>query len=232
MDELTVVIQAGGESKRMGRPKALVPFCGAPLICRGLKRVGGIAAELIITTNDPQSFGFLCEHVTLGKLRLCSDLYEGRSALNGLYTALHFATNPYVAIVACDMIFPSAPILLAELEALMTFGADLAVPRVSHGFEPFHAVYRRETCLPLVRAALEEGNTKATVWYAQAQVIEFDRETMLDIDPRGGTLINVNTRSELDDMQARISEGTMTKADGSPESSPSSWVCDCGFDLA
>ena len=29
-----MVIQAGGESRRMGRSKATVPFCGRPLICR------------------------------------------------------------------------------------------------------------------------------------------------------------------------------------------------------
>ena len=31
---VTVVIQAGGESRRMGQSKATVPFAGRPLICR------------------------------------------------------------------------------------------------------------------------------------------------------------------------------------------------------
>ena len=220
----------------MGRSKALVPFCGAPLVCRGIKRVGSIADELIITTNDQKSFDFLCSKVRFGKLKLHADVFEKRSALNGLYTALHYASCPYVAIVACDMIFPSAPILLAMRDALEQSGADIAVPSVSHGYEPFHAVYRKETCLPLVLAALESGQTKATVWYEHARRVEFDRQKMLEIDPRGGTLINVNTRDELLDMQRRIEEGTMTKADGSessdPESSLSSWICDCEFATA
>ena len=234
MSKITVVIQAGGESKRMGSPKALIPFCGPPLICRAIKRVGSIADELIITTNDQKSLDFLCDRVAFGKLKMYGDLYEKRSALNGLYTALHYASNPYVAIVACDMIFPSSLILLAECDALIKSNADVAVPRVSHGYEPFHAVYRRETCLPLVRAALEDGQTKATIWYEHAVLIEFDRQKMLEIDPRGGTLINVNTYDELLDIQRRIEEGTMTKADGSvssdPESSSSSWVCDCNYE--
>ena len=43
LPRLTVAIQAGGESKRMGRSKATVPFCGRPLICRLVERVDPIA---------------------------------------------------------------------------------------------------------------------------------------------------------------------------------------------
>ncbi|MCL1891064.1 MAG: molybdenum cofactor guanylyltransferase [Coriobacteriia bacterium] len=217
MEKLTVVIQAGGASKRMGSPKALVPFCGAPLICRALKRLNSIADELIITTNEPESLKAVCHDTPcdfeFGPPRFCSDLFEERSALNGLHTALHYASNPLVAVVACDMIFPSAPILLLERDMLVEQGADVAVPRVSHGYEPFHAVYRRETCLPLVKAALEKGQTKATIWYEQARLVELDKQTMLEIDPRGGTFINVNTPEELAAVEQRINDGTMTKAD-------------------
>ena len=44
---LTVAIQAGGASKRMGQDKGLVPFQGQPLIMCVLNRVAGIADELL-----------------------------------------------------------------------------------------------------------------------------------------------------------------------------------------
>lgn len=229
MKALTVVIQAGGESRRMGRPKATVSFCGAPLICRGLKRVGHIADELIITSNDKDSLRFLCNNVTLGKLRLVSDLYEQRSALNGLHTALEAATNPYVAVVACDMIFASAPLLIAECEALELSGADAAVPRTSHGYEPFHAVYRREACLPMIKAALDQGQTRATVWFEQANMIEFTPAMVLHADPRGGSFVNVNTPQELADMELRILNETMTKIANLPEAIDGQ-LTTCGHD--
>jgi hypothetical protein len=34
------------------------------------------------------------------KLRMCSDVYNIRGALNGLYTALYHATNPYLVIAS------------------------------------------------------------------------------------------------------------------------------------
>jgi molybdopterin-guanine dinucleotide biosynthesis protein A len=212
MEELTVVIQAGGESKRMGTPKALVPFCGLPLICRSLSRLESVADELIITSNDPDSLHFVCvDKQNDERLKIYRDVYDVRGALNGLYTALYYATSPFVAIVACDMIFPSAPLLLAERDALIAEGADAAVPRTSHGFEPFHAVYRRETCLPAIKAALDRGETKANSWYDDVKLIEFTSEMVLEADPRGGAFINVNTPDELAAVESRIMSGEITK---------------------
>ena len=56
---VSLVIQAGGESRRMGRSKATVPFCGRPLICRLVERLAPVADELIITTNEPENLAFL-----------------------------------------------------------------------------------------------------------------------------------------------------------------------------
>jgi molybdopterin-guanine dinucleotide biosynthesis protein A len=212
MNKLTIVIQAGGESKRMGSPKALVSFCGLPLICRGLKRLGPAADELIVTSNDQESLDFLCGNVKFdNKLRMRSDVYNIRGALNGLYTALYYATNPYVGIVACDMVFPSAPLLLAERDALEKSGADIAIPVTSHGYEPFHAVYRRATCLPVVQAALLDGEIRATSWFDKVKLCGFTPAMIREADQRGGSFVNVNTPEELSAMERRVLNGEIAK---------------------
>ncbi|MDR1088241.1 MAG: molybdenum cofactor guanylyltransferase [Coriobacteriales bacterium] len=207
---LTVVIQAGGESKRMGKPKALVSFCGAPLVCRGLKRLGPIANQLIVTSNQHESLDFLCPGVTGDRLEIYADLHDVRGALNGLYTALYYARHPFVAVVACDMVFPSAALLKAEQQLLLDSEADAAVPRTSHGYEPFHAVYRRDACLPLVKEALEAGETRATSWYDKARIVELSYEDVLAADPRGGSFVNINTPEELEHIEQRVLAGEMT----------------------
>jgi molybdopterin-guanine dinucleotide biosynthesis protein A len=53
---LSLVIQAGGESRRMGQDKALMPFLGRPLIQRVAERLAPIADELIVTTNRPDAY--------------------------------------------------------------------------------------------------------------------------------------------------------------------------------
>ncbi len=48
---ITIAIQAGGRSSRMGRDKALLPLGGKPLIEHVLQRVAGLGDEVLITTN-------------------------------------------------------------------------------------------------------------------------------------------------------------------------------------
>ena len=70
----SIVIQAGGQSSRMGQDKALLPFLGEPLIQRVLDRVRPIADEILVTTNQPDSYQFL-------DVPLYTDVTPGRGAV-------------------------------------------------------------------------------------------------------------------------------------------------------
>ena len=193
---LTVVIQAGGESSRMGMDKGLLPFLGQPLVQRVLERLRPLAAEILVTTNQPQAYAFLGE-------RLQSDLLPGRGALGGLHTALSCATQPYVAVVACDMPFANPALLAAAQTALIQHHCDLSIPRTSGGLEPFHAVYRRETCLPHVQAALQAGKRRVDAWFAEVNLHVIPPEVWQSIDPQGLAFWNVNTPDELCQAEAK-----------------------------
>src|SRR4030067_1037548 len=148
---LTLVIQAGGESRRMGVDKALLPFLGPPLTLRPLNRRAALAdkadlREVLVTSNHPERFDFL-------GLTPIPDLIPGLGALGGLYTAISAARLPYVAAVACDMPFASPELFTHEIVLLHESSADAVIPRTEAGIEPFHAVYRRESCLPHIQAA-------------------------------------------------------------------------------
>ena len=196
---LTVVIQAGGESRRMGQSKATVPFAGRPLICRLIERLAPVADELVITTNEHDRLGFLAEAYPDLDIKLVGDAFDFRGALPGLYTALTAARNPYVAVVACDMVFASAALVVAESLVMAGTGADVVVPVNKHGFEPFHALYRRSGCLPAVRRALDRGDRRAQSLLEdpEVHVEEFSQKRVLEAEPHGGCFINANTPDEL-----------------------------------
>ena len=200
---VTVVIQAGGESRRMGRSKATVPFDGRPLICRLVERLAPAADELIITTNEAENLGFLAEQYPDLDIKLVSDAFDFRGALPGLFTALQAASNPFVAVVACDMVFASASLVVAESIAMAETGADVVVPVNQHGYEPFHAMYRRSGCLGAVRRALDRGEKRAQSFFDddEVTVLEFAQERVLEVEPRGGCFINANTPDELKRLQ-------------------------------
>ena len=144
---LTVVVQAGGESTRMGRDKALYPFLGEPLVARVIRRVSPLADEVLVTTNHPQEYRFL-------GLPLFSDLVPGRGALGGLYTALSAASYTLVAVVACDMPFVSSELLAFERDLLLAGGHAAVIPISQGGTEPVHAVYEQSQCLPAIEASI------------------------------------------------------------------------------
>lgn len=195
--KVTVVIQAGGESRRMGRSKATVPFGGRPLICRLVDRVSPVADELVVTTNEPDNLAFLLEEYPGLDVRLERDVCDARGALPGLYTAIEVASHPYVAVVACDMIFASPRLIAAEAEALTSSGADAVVPVNKHGYEPFHALYRKSACLPVVKAGVESGERAAQYVVRHVSVREFPQSEVLAAEPMGGCFVNANTPEEL-----------------------------------
>ncbi|MCL1799631.1 MAG: molybdopterin-guanine dinucleotide biosynthesis protein B [Eggerthellaceae bacterium] len=194
---LSVVIQAGGESRRMGQSKATVPFAGRPLICRLIERIAPVADELLITTNEAEHLAFLEEVYPHLGIRLVPDICDCRGALPGLYTALRSAGNPFVAVVACDMVFASPALVVAEAVTMKEAAADVVVPVNQHGFEPFHATYRKDTCIPAIEKMLEGGDKRAQAFFNEVRVVEFPQAKVLEAEPMGGCFINANTPEEL-----------------------------------
>jgi molybdopterin-guanine dinucleotide biosynthesis protein A len=178
----------------MGQDKALLPFLGQPLIVRVLERIKPLADEILVTTNRPQAYQFL-------GLPLYHDQQPGRGALGGLYTALNAASHPLVAVVACDMPFVSADLLSAMRDALLATQADIAIPITDEGAEPFHAVYRRLTCLPPVQQALQAGKWRVDSWFSQMQLYSMPPDQIRQYDPDGLCFWNVNTPEQLKTAQ-------------------------------
>ena len=191
---LTVAIQAGGQSTRMGVDKALKPFLGRPLIQHVIERLSPIADELIVTTNRPADYAFL-------HLPLFMDLKPGRGALGGLYTAVASANSPIVAVVACDMPFASAALLEAAGRLLVEEEADVVIPKTDEGFEPLHAVYRRATCVPAIEAAIAADQWKVIAWFPQVKVHVLTPEEVREHDPSGRAFWNLNTPEEFTEAE-------------------------------
>jgi len=174
----------------MGQDKALMPFLGRPLIQRVVDRLTPIADEVIITTNSPDDYRFL-------GLRLFPDLIPNRGALGGLYTALSSAGFPLTAVVACDMPFASPTLIDAMLRLIVQEDADVVIPDSGSGLEPMHAIFRRETCIPAIKAAIDSDQWKLISWFPQVKVRILRPDEVARYDPTGLAFWNLNTPSEF-----------------------------------
>jgi molybdopterin-guanine dinucleotide biosynthesis protein A len=195
----SIVIQAGGKSRRMGQDKALIPFLGQPLITRVIQRVGWLGDEVVVNTNRPDAYAFL-------GLPTLPDVIPERGALGGLYTALMIANHSLVAVVACDMPFVNPDLLAAQRSLLEDTAYDAVIPVTEHGEEPFHAVYRRETCLPIVQAALDAGNWRVNSWFENANLYFLSPEEARQHDPLQLAFRNVNTPADLREAERLAKE--------------------------
>lgn len=187
---LTIAINAGGESSRMGENKALKQFHGQPLIARMVARLRPLAEELLITTNHPEDFAFL-------EIPMAPDPLPGGGALSGLYTAVAAAHQPLVAVLACDMPFIDVGLLAVQRDLLIAEQVDVVIPYTPEGIEPLHAIYRRVTCLPAIEAALQAGQRRLIAWLPAVKVREMPAEEVSRYDPHFRSFVNVNTPDEF-----------------------------------
>jgi molybdopterin-guanine dinucleotide biosynthesis protein A len=191
---ISIILQAGGKSTRMGRDKAALPFLGIPLVNRLLDRFQGVGAEILLVTNEPGGYEDL-------GIPLFKDLIPDRGALGGLYTALAVASHPLVALIAADMPFAQPKLLNYEIEVIQESGSDAVIPKTENGLEPFHALYRSSTCLPLVKRAIDSDLWKMTSWHDQAMISILNPEITRKITGSNLTFMNLNTPEEFQEAE-------------------------------
>jgi len=125
------------------------------------------------------------------------DLKPGRGALGGLYTAIASAASPLVAVVACDMPFASPKLFEGARRLIVEEGADVVIAKTEEGYEPLHALYRRETCLPAIEVAISADQWKVISWFPQVKVRMLTSDEVKSFDPAGLCFWNLNTPEEF-----------------------------------
>jgi len=188
---ISVVIQAGGKSVRMGRNKALLPFLGHPLISRVAERLARLSDDLlVIAPHDPV--------ITSLGLPVYPDTIPGAGPLGGLLSGFQVARHATVAVVACDMPFVSPKLIEEQVRRMLSSQADVVLPVIAGQAEPLHALYRREVCLPAVSSALALGKRRLVDFHNQVKVQELPEDVLRRLDPELICFMNVNTPQELE----------------------------------
>jgi molybdenum cofactor cytidylyltransferase len=184
---LAAVILAAGESRRMGFPKALLPFQG-----------GTFLEHLIEVSCHPKIFWL---RVVVGahqeqiqqRVKLASSDWvvnpewrKGQlSSIRAAIESLEGVNAQGIVVLLVDHPFVTKPILDALIEAYDRSPASIVIPtwRNRRG----HPVLFPSHLLSELRAASDEVGARAVVWAHAAEVIEVpmqDESVLLDIDDR------------------------------------------------
>ena len=150
--QATLLVLAGGESRRMGRPKAWIPVGDTVLLRYVADRLAPSFSEVVVSFAEPEQ---LEQHVPY---RVVFDRRRHAGPLAGLEAGLAAAREDVLFAVGCDM--PYVAESLAQLAVAAARGADAAIPRHDGLFEPVCGAYRK-SALPAIVGALDSGNYAA-----------------------------------------------------------------------
>jgi molybdenum cofactor guanylyltransferase len=149
--EASLLVLAGGDSRRMGRPKAWLEVGDTTLLRYVVERLAPAFSEVMVSFAEPEQ---LEEPVPY---RIVFDRKRSTGPLAGLEAGLLAARNEVIFAVACDMPYVTQEV--AQMAVAAARGCDAAIPRFDGRPEPVCGAYRR-TALPFITGALNSGRLK------------------------------------------------------------------------
>ena len=193
----SAIILAGGQSRRMGRDKALIEYQGRPIIAHVIDTLRVLSDDLVVVSNRPDLYG------SFGA-RVAADYEPPCGPLGGIAAGLQAVRYPLAVVVACDMPFLNVTLLRWLID--LADGYDAVVPQTADEFEPLHAVYRQECYDPILRR-LERGERRVISFFADVRLRPVLEPEWRALDPAGRSLVNLNTPDDLDVLSLPAGNG-------------------------
>jgi molybdopterin-guanine dinucleotide biosynthesis protein A len=208
---------AGGQSRRMGRDKAMLQWRGRTWAALMADTLAGAGCDPVVQIGGSPATGVRC----------VPDRYPGEGPLGGVLTALDALEGRFVAVVACDLPLLTS-ITVERLRRCLDDGPGLHVAVADSGrIEPLCAVWRTSTvrslieerwcqgerslmgvlgdlrvgCVPVPPEELLNANTPEDLARASnvaAMAEEITVEQLSDLLARGVTLIDVREPDEYE----------------------------------
>ncbi len=165
---VTALVLCGGKSRRMGRPKAFLPFEGTTMLGHVLGKVRDLFSEVFLVANEPDNYEDLGVDVV-------KDILPYRGPLGGILSGLLVAKHEYSFVIACDM-----PLVDKRLIREMTasrHGNDVVVLAHDLGVEPLLGVYSKN-CIKPLEESLFAGNLSLQEFLSglKAQTFSYDAD--------------------------------------------------------
>jgi molybdopterin-guanine dinucleotide biosynthesis protein A len=189
---MTGVILSGGKNTRMGTNKAFLEIDGERLIDRTTRIFKDIFQEVILSTNSPLDY---LDH----DCAIVTDIMKNKGSLGGIYSGLFFASHDHAFVSACDMPFLNRAFIEYMVERADNY--DIVVPKLTDGLQPLHAIYSRR-CLPAIKRIIDRDQLKITGFYKGLKTLEIPEDIIKSYDPEGKMFINVNTRTDLEQISS------------------------------
>lgn len=187
------IVLAGGQSRRMGRDKALLPQPGSEhetFVEHLTGTLKPLCSEVVLVVRDALQASCYSD---LADARIVTDRAPGVGPLMGLYSGLSAIQSSRALVTAVDMPFVQRD-MLAFLLARASDEVVL-VPLVDNVPQVLLAVYPR-TVLPMLEELLHAGRRDLRALLEVAPVYYIEEAQLRAIEPTLRSFVNVNTPAE------------------------------------
>jgi len=144
----SLIVLAGGDSRRMNQDKALLPVGEGTLIEHVLQQLEEYFGEMLVSVSESDKFKFLNQ-------KLVVDEKKGYGPLMGIKSALAVSQHEKNFVIACDI--PKIPSEVLDKILLQGHNFDIVVPVSPSGrIEPLFAVYSK-SILPQMEQLIKDN---------------------------------------------------------------------------
>jgi molybdopterin-guanine dinucleotide biosynthesis protein A len=183
----SLVILAGGLSRRMGRDKAALPAGDGTLIEHLARRLAPVVDETIVAGGSGRD--------APPGARIVPDHYPGLGPLAGIHAGLLAARYAHVWVVGCDL--PDADPGLASLLRGLAGDYDAVVPRLDGEPQGVCALYDRALA-SRIEDLLAAGERRVKMLLAASNVRYVAPEELRVVDPELRSFRNINTPADYE----------------------------------
>ena len=191
ISQLDAIVLAGGDSRRMGLPKATLPMGGTSLVGVVVEALRPLFRQVVVVTRDKAALPDL-------DVEILEDEHPLQGPLVGLVRGLSYSDAPWCFVAACDLPY-LRPDVIREIAARLG-GCDAVVPEVNGRLQTLHAFYS-SSCLPMAEELLAQGITSMKGLLAGCRVTELPQSGFSGIS---GGLDSFRDLDTIEEYQAAL----------------------------
>ena len=190
--EFSVIVLAGGQSRRMGQDKAALSWEQGDLLESLLTRLLPLSDDVLVISNIVR---------TIAKpARQVADILPSKGPLSGIHAGLMHARHNLVFVTACDVPFLVPELALRLVHAVGEADGSVIVNRDK--IEPLFACYHKQ-CAVVIEQLLAAEQYRITDFLAKINWVPVRQ--LDDVDDC--CFMNVNTRNDYEKAKEILAKG-------------------------
>ena len=184
------IVLCGGRSKRMGLPKATLPFGPEMMLTRMIRLLREVVDPIVVVAAPHQELPELDNTVILAH-----DLRSDRGPLEGLYAGLLAARDHVDAafVTSCDVPFLRTPLVTRMIE--LSQGYEIVVPKDDRHVHPLAGIYATHLVLR-IQDLLTADRLRPLFLIQESHSRQVPVDELRGVDPDLSSFANLNTPTD------------------------------------